>query len=207
MRGLAALLATALSVALLPSPAPAELVDHIVAAVNNEVITASDLAQAVSLNRRFGDAATDGDALERETLDGLIARRLLAQEARRLRFVEVTERELGDEVERFTSRFGSGDAAREFLIALDLTERELARMLGERLLVQKFIEKKVGLFVRVTREETRSFFETHADRFPGKSFHDVQKAVEELLTEQKVEQQLTRYIAELRGKAALRINR
>lgn len=53
-----------LSVAVLflvaPALARAEPVDHIVATVNNEVITASELALAVALNARFSNAGTDG---------------------------------------------------------------------------------------------------------------------------------------------------
>ena len=204
-RGLAALLATALFAAL-PSAAPAELVDHIVAAVNNEVITASELAHTMALNERLGRLEPDGKTLEAETLDGLINRRLLVQEARRLRFVEVSDQEISAEVERLRKRFGSDDAFSGFLSTLDLAEPELARMLGEQLLVEKFVEKKVGLFVRVTREEVQNYFDSHAAEFQGKHFQDAQKAITELLTEQKVGQQLDQYVGELRGRADIRIN-
>ena len=33
-----------------------------------------------------------------------------------------------------------------------MTRKELARMLGEQLLAERFVEKKVGLYVRVSRE-------------------------------------------------------
>lgn len=192
--------------ALLPSVARTELVDHIVAAVNNEVITASELAQVVALNERLGNSGKDGKTLETETLDGLITRRLLVHEARRLRFVEVSDQDISAEVGKLRVRFGSDAAFSGFLHELDMTEGELARMLGERLLVEKFVEKKVRLFVRVTREEAQSYFDTHAARFPGKRFPDVQKAIMDILTEQKVGQQLDEYVGDLRNRADIRIN-
>jgi len=184
--------------------AGAELVDHIVAAVNQEVITASDLAHAVALNIRLG-SNKDTTTLESETLDGLINRRLLVQEARRLRFVEVSDQDISSERDKLAQRFGSQRAFTDFLSEQSMTEQELSRMLGEQLLVERFVEKKVGLFVRVSREQAQKFFDEQAARFPGKRFQDVQKIIYGLLTQQKIEQQLDQYVAELRSKADIRI--
>ncbi len=189
-----------------PTTAHAEILDHIIAAVNNEVITESDLEQAVALNVHFGKPGKDRKTIEEETLNGLITRRLLVQEARRLKFVDVSEQETAGEVEKLKARFGSDAAYSDFMKEHDLSQKELARMLGEQLLVQKFIEKKVALFVRVTREAAQSYFDTHQSEFPGKQFSDVQKDITARLTGEKISQQLDQYIAELRSKADIRIN-
>ena len=82
----------------LPATAPAELIDRIVASVNNQVITLSDLRQAVRFNEAMGGAPRDRKDLESETLEGLINKRLLLREARRLSFAEVTEQEINRKV-------------------------------------------------------------------------------------------------------------
>ena len=187
--------------------ARAELVDHIVAAVNNEVITSSELAQTIALNRQLGSAGKgDQPALVTETLNGLITRQLLVQEARRLRFVEISEQEISAEVDKVKARFPSEAAFMDFLKAQDMTEQELARMLGERLLVARFVEKKVGLFVRVSRDDAQSYFDAHPAQFRGKRFQEVQKEITAALTDEKIGQQLDQYVAELRSKADIRIN-
>lgn len=193
-------------VLMFPFALQAELVDRIVATVNTEVITASELNCAVALNQRLGNADKDRIALEATTLDGLINRRLLVQEAHRLKFVEVTEQELSAEVEHVAKRFSSDKEFGDFLAALDMTRQDLARMLGEQLLVERFVEKKVGLFVRVTREEAESYFNEHAAEFKDKRFQDVQKMISALLTEKKMGLQLAQYLAELRGRANIRIS-
>ncbi len=198
-------LATAFLGLAVPS-ARAELVDHIVAAVNNEVITASELAQAVALNRRFGKPGEGASALEQSTLQGLITRRLLVQEAQRLRFVEVTDEETAAAVKRFADLFASRTAYSDFLADNDLTEAELARMLGEQLLVKRFVEKKVGLFVRVSRTDAEEWFRTHPREYAGKRFVDVQKSITDFLQDRAVQTQLDQYVAELRAKADIRIN-
>lgn len=193
-------------VLMFPFALQAELVDRIVATVNTEVITASEISFAVALNQRLGNADKDRIALEATTLDGLINRRLLVQEAHRLKFVEVTEQELSAEVEHVAKRFSSDKEFGDFLAALDMTRQDLARMLGEQLLVERFVEKKVGLFVRVTREEAESYFNEHAAEFKDKRFQDVQKMISALLTEKKMGLQLAKYLAEVRGRANIRIS-
>ncbi len=190
----------------LSAVAKAEPVDHIAAAVNNDIITASELAQAVALNERLGKPATDRKTLESETLEGLITRKLLVQEAHRLRFVEVSDQEINAESENVRKRFGSDAAFQDFLKTQDMTQEELSRMFGEQLLVAKFIEKKVGLFVRVTREEAENYYHAHADQYQDKSFQDVQKDIMSLLMGRKVDQELDRYVEELRSRADIRIN-
>ncbi len=193
-------------VLLFPFAVQAELVDRIVATVNIEVITASELSCAVAINLRLGNADKDRMALEATTLGGLINRRLLVQEAHRLAFVEVSEQEISAKVEKFSKRFASDKEFSDFLAGLDMTRQELARMLGDQLLVERFVEKKVGLFVRVSRGEAQSYFNEHAAEFKDKRFQDVQKMILALLTEQKLGLQLDQYLAELRGKADIRIN-
>jgi SurA N-terminal domain len=184
----------------------AELVDRIVAAVNNDVITASDLAHAVALNMRFGGASEDRKTLELDTLQGLITRRLLVQEARRLRYVDVSDDEISAENDKLRKQFGSDQAFADFLTEQDMTGQELRRMLGERLLVERFVEKKVGIFARVSRDEAQSYFEEHAAEYKNMRFQDVQKTIIALLTDRKIEKQLNQYVTELRSKADVRIN-
>lgn len=193
-------------IAVLPFPARAEPVDHIIAAVNHEVITQSELNETVALNARLGGDGRDRKTIEAETLSGLITRRLLIQEARRLRFVEVSDQEVGAAVEKLKNRFGSGRAFADFLSGQNMTAQELERMVGEQLLVERFVEKKVGLFARVSREEAQSYYDKHASEYKGKSFPDMQNAIMAVLTDQKIDQQLDQYVAELRGKADIRTN-
>jgi parvulin-like peptidyl-prolyl isomerase len=207
MHRLAAGISLFLFILLFSSAGQAALVDRMVAAVNNEVITASDLAHAVALNMRLGGTYEDRKKLESDTLEGLITRRLLVQEARRLRFVEISDEEISDEYDKLRKQFGSDKAFEDFLAEQDMTEQELRRMLGERLLVERFVERKVGIFIRVSRDEAQHYFEEHAAEYKDKQFTDLQKTIVALLTDRKIEKQLNQYVAELRSKADIRITR
>jgi hypothetical protein len=190
---------------LFPFALRAELVDRIVAAVNHEVITASELNWAMALNARLGNADKDRQALEATTLEGLINRSLLVQEAHRLKFVEVSDQEIGTEVEKVEKRFASDREFGDFLAEHDMTRQDLGRMLGERLLAERFVEKKVGLFVRVSREEIQDYYNAHAAEYKDKHIQDTQKMILALLTEQKIKLKLAGYLADLRGRADIRV--
>jgi hypothetical protein len=189
-----------------PATAPAELIDRIVAAVNNEVITLSDLRQAVRFNEEMGGGSRDRKDIEAETLEGLINKRLLLHEARRLSLTEVTEQDVSDEIGKVRTRLGSDKAFQDFLQRMEMTLEQLGRMLGERLLVERFVEKKVSLFVRVGRNEARNYFDGHPEEFKGKRFLEASKTIIALLSEEKTGQQITHYLADLRNKADIRIN-
>jgi peptidyl-prolyl cis-trans isomerase SurA len=200
-----AFLGAAILLCIVVSGVRAELIDRIVAAVNNDVITLSELRQAVAFNQAMGSKG-EGRRLEAETLVGLINRRLLVQEASRTRVVEVTAEDVAAERAQLRKEFGSDEAFRAFLERTGLTEARLDRMLRERLLVERFVQKKIGLFVRVSREDAENYFAEHAAEFPGQRFPEVQAKIMALLSDQKAGQELDQYLADLRSRADIRTN-
>ncbi len=185
------------------APVHADLIDRVVASVDHSVITLSELNQAVAFNKALGSPG--GDRIAQETLEGLINRRLLVEEARRLRFVEVTDQDVKAEIAKLRQRLGSDKAFESFLSGVGVTQEQLSRMLGERLLVERFVEKKIGLFIRVTRDEAQEYFNAHPGRFAGKRFSEVQKAITAGLQGQKLDAQTAKYLSELRSKADIRV--
>ena len=190
---------------LIAATSHAVLLDRVVAAVNNDVITLSELQQAVAFNAAIGGKGS-GSRLEMETLQGIINRRLLLQEAYRLKVAEVSEQDIAAEVVRLRERLGTEASFQEFLARIGLTEAQLEKLLGERLLVERFVEKKIGLFARVNRDDVQAYFRDHPDEFRDKRFTEVQKQITARLSEQKVSQQLDQYVDELRSRAFIRIN-
>jgi len=183
----------------------AVLVDRVIAAVNNDVITLSELRQTLAFNVAVGGTGA-GRQVAAETLDGLMSRKLLLQEAYRLQFVEVTEADIAAEVERFRARLGGAEAVERFLSRAGMSPANLSRMLGERLIVERFVERKIELYARVSRDEVRAYYDEHREEFSGRRFSEVRREIEALLSHQMASQQLDTYIAELRERAVIRLN-
>ncbi len=201
---IAAVIVLLIAALCLASTAHAELIDRIVASVNTDVITKSELDQAVGFNLAFG--GKNDDKLRTETLEGLINRHLLMLEASRLKFVEVSDQDIDAEIEKLRNRLGSEEALNAFLARLGMNREQLGRMLGERLLVERFIEKKLGLYIRVSRDEAQEFFNRHSADFGGRRFPEVQKQIMAILTSRKLDQQVEQYLTDLKSKADIRIN-
>lgn len=198
--------ATALALLLsLPAAGQAGLIDRVAAAVDTEVITWSELRQAVLFNERVG-GGKDAPALAGQTLEGLINRALIVREARRLRFVDVLPEEVDAEVARLRSGLGSEEAYRKLLARMDVTEGGLRALLEDRLLAERFIEKKIGLLLRVNHAEALAYYERHPDEFAGRRFDEVKKTITARILGQKLDRELAAYLADLKARAEIHVN-
>lgn len=189
-----------------PCSGYSEFIDRIVAAVNNEIITKRDLNQALAFNEAVSGQSRDKVVAEAETLEGLINRRLLVQEAVRFGFAWPAEKDIAMELEAVKRRLGSEKAVSAMLSKAGMTEAQLRHMLAERLFVERFLEKRITIFVRVGREEALAYYQSHPREFNGRRFSEAYRDIVAVISAQKQERQIEQYLAELRAKANIRMN-
>ncbi len=152
--------------------APAALgviVDRIVAVVNDEVITLSELDEAAApLYQRY--LARTNDPVERENLIQQIRRRvlkqmidekLLAQEAERLE-IKVSDREIDAYIKNLKAQNHLSDEKfQEFLAAQGLTYEEYRKRVAEQIKRIKLVQGHVQERIVVTEEEIKDYYRTH----------------------------------------------
>jgi hypothetical protein len=143
----------------------------------------------------------DGPALA-ASLEWLIDQTLVAEEADRLLVAEVAREEAEQELRRFRNRFASPDEYVRFLSGNDLAEDELLVTLARTLRVQRFVEGRVGPSVRVPEEEIDDYLRA---RGVGTGPSAAREAVRAHLTEQRLANEVKKIVAELRGRATIRI--
>lgn len=140
-------LALCLALAAAP-PVDGNRVDWIVAVVDKEVVTRSELvAEArIALAYRGGEtseAAAFDEEFLRDFRDFLINQILIADQARRLGAAEVSEEEVGIELERFASGFRSAAAYEAFLRRYDIALETLRASLRRDLRNARFIDQRM----------------------------------------------------------------
>lgn len=147
------------------------LIDQVVAVVDKEVVTRTELlAEArVALALREGEAAATA-TLDEEILSSfrtyLINQILVAAQARRLAAAEVSTEEVEREVERFANRFRSASAYQAFLRRYDVSPETLRRILRRDLRNARYIEQRMrarlvgGSAAGPTSEEYRRALES-----------------------------------------------
>lgn len=154
----------------------ADVVDRVVAVVNKEAITLSELLENVAhyLAESSQSVPKEGEeSLKERMLQRLVEHRLQLQEAERENIavdeVEITE-QLADVMKRAGVK--SQEELERAVKAQGLTMESLRKRLREQIMVQKVIRRKVALRVSVTEEEIERYFLENRDKLEtGLSFH------------------------------------
>jgi hypothetical protein len=204
---------TALATLAAPPEGPGRIIEAVLATIQASPsrpvrpITLTRLREEarIALVARGGtDAAfapLDGAALA-AALEWLLDQTLVAEEADRLLVAEVGREEALRELRRFRERFADPEAYARFLAANDLDEEELMMTLARPLRVQRFVEGRVGLAVKVPEGEIDDYLRA---RGLGTEPSAARDAVHALLAERRLEAEVKSIVGELRARATIRI--
>lgn len=155
-----------------PPTGGAATVDRIVAVVNGEIITFSDL-QSAAAQARLGllGLSSDGtisrlQSSAPEILEQLINQRLQLQMARK-RGITVGPEEVEKAVEDVKQKNGMAtDAALQKALQEEQADLDQYKNgLKDQIMVLKLVNREVKSGVVLSEEEMRSYYEEHADRF------------------------------------------
>lgn len=172
---------------LLPTFIYAEVLDRVVAIVDDEVVMLSEFNEA--FQRAFSPQDESAEAenfgiegTQEEVLDGLINRILLLKEAKKFK--------------------------REHVFAAQTRK-------DDNVLINEYIEKRLKAFIRIPFDEIELFYKENKEFFSpqripkgrdnNNDFYDVRDKIEAYLTEKELNKRLIRHIEELRKKAYIRI--
>ncbi|MBI5528892.1 MAG: hypothetical protein HY897_21395 [Deltaproteobacteria bacterium] len=181
-----------------------ELVDEIIATVQKDAITRSDLDRqaGVTVVKTYGlqGLATLADPKVVGWIkDLLINQVLILQEIRKQpgESQRTSDEEAREEVKKFAARFPDAAAYQQFLTAADMSEDALKEILVRDMRVDRFIKTRIQHAVPVPDDKVREYFDENAAQFPGKKFEDVAGQLKAMLTEKEF---LEKFIKDLRNK-------
>ncbi len=189
------------------------VVEEVVAVVRNplgaapRVITLTRLveeARIVLASKGAVEAADqpiDAQVLH-ATLEWVLDQTLLSDEASRLQVAEVTRDQVAAELVRFRGRFHDAAAYSRFLASAELTDEEVSAVLARMLRVDRYLETRVGRGGAVSDEDVRQYARDQALSVETRA---ALEAVRTRLTEARVESAVRDLVAELRGRADIRI--
>jgi len=147
-----------------PHGSAAKIVDKIVAQVNNEIITLSELEQAMKYQRTTGgtQAIPDNEAYRRQTLDLLIDRKLAKEEAKRYGMT-VSDKDLRKALDEIKTRNGFADdeALKKALAKDGMTIEQLRQQLSEQIQLDRLMVVLVKDKPKVTEAEIKRFYEAN----------------------------------------------
>lgn len=147
-------------------------IDKIVAIVNNETITLSELEKVVSMESQEAlkgiseaDRAGAEEKLRKDILNELIDRRLQLQRAKKLG-IAVSAEDLKEAINDIKRKNSLNDAAFEKALAMEnMTLKEYEERLREQLMIAKLFNQEVRTKVVVTDKDIASFYEDNKQNF------------------------------------------
>jgi hypothetical protein len=136
---------------------PGILIDRVIAIVDKEVITNSELARearvALVLREDARVAASElSPEILRSFLEFLVDQVVIAGQARRVGGVDVRSDEVDREIDHFAGRFSSVDAYRAFMRRFDISETALGDILRRDLRNERYITQRMRAWRAVLDE-------------------------------------------------------
>ncbi len=149
------------------------ILDRIVAVVNDDVITLTEVQEEGLQTIRRIVQETLGEererrlrSTERQILNELILRKLQLQEAKKEK-IEATASEVRSAIEDLKKRNGltSDDELRAAMSRELLTEEQFRRGIADQVALTKLVARQVRSKVVVTDEEARQYYDQHQEQF------------------------------------------
>ena len=152
-----------------------QVVERIVAVINDEVITLFDLNQTLAPYERQIQAMGYADdkqeqmrfKVREDMLNQLIDQKLTDQEIKRYK-ISVSDKEIDGTVEQIkNTNHYTDESLRNILASQGMSYEEYREKIKEQILRSKLVNIEVRSRVVITPEETRAYYERHPELFQG----------------------------------------
>jgi peptidyl-prolyl cis-trans isomerase SurA len=163
----------------------AEVVDRVVAVVNEDIVSLSELTRAV---QPYADKIKSlGYSLEKEReilfkvredmLDQIINQKLTDQESKKYK-LSVSEKEIDNALERFKEANHYTDEDLRSALAKDkISMEEYRDKVKENILRAKLLNIEVKSKIVITRDDIKSYYENHKNMYQGEKRYHLQNMV------------------------------
>lgn len=149
-----------------------EVVDQIVAVVNKDIITESEIEEAlIPLEAQYRQTITSQRELKQKlkearklVLEQLIEEKLLLQKAQEEK-IELYDSEVERMIDEIKARFTDEDKFNEWLKTQKLTLPLFKERVTEQAIVRKVINQKLRPEIKVSPEEVKDFYESNKEKF------------------------------------------
>lgn len=137
----------------------------------------------------------------KQTLDTLVRNTLIEQKAKREN-ITVSEKEINDEIKKLEDNLSKqGQKLDQVLEAQGMTREDLQKLIK----LDKLVSKMVGKDVKVTDDEVNAYIEKNREALPeGTDEATLKKQVTEQLKQQKTNEKVRNWLADLQKQAVIK---
>lgn len=186
------------------------LVDEVVAMVNRQAITHSEVWQeAVLLTVQRPGGFTHRLEVSPEnfgeTLEMLINQRVLLDEAQRLGLPPVVDQEKEELLQGFRKRFPDTERYTQFLLEHDINEDIVAEVLVRHWRVEVLRDKKLRTLSDIREEAIKEYYIANRKKLGNASYRLVREAIRLKLLTQERERMLASWLLDLRKRSDIKV--
>jgi hypothetical protein len=196
---------------LIPGLAPArgaqQVVDRIVATVEGDVITLSEVRELGAFNRLTGQQQLS----DHELLQSLINQWIVLSEAAASRFPASSPAQLDIAYNQLVAEFPLPEAYRARLRELALDDAAVRRQLERQLFLARYLDQKYRFLVRVDEPSVDAYYrEEFAPRMQARGqkpppLESVREQIREILTQQEITRLAERWLDESRARLRIEL--
>lgn len=191
--------------------ARAEIVERIVATIDNRPIMQSQLLEELRVTAFLNGEKPDlGPANRRRTAVRMVEQTLFRREMELTHFAEPEAAQIEEALKAVKGRFGGAAEFERELKACGIGESALGPALERQMALLAFIELRFRPQVQVLETEARKYYETVVvpeyarKRLPPPPFEEARGQCEEALVQQLVDQRVEAWLQEAKGRTRIR---
>jgi hypothetical protein len=186
-----------------------ELVDRIVAVVDEDPILASDLDRAIGLGLVQPVEGESEQAFRRRVLDRMLEERLRAHEVDRFGFTEISPLEVEKATQALESKFTSRREFEERLAEIGLTRDDVRQIVARQVMILTYVDERLGARVFVSLDDIRKYYDSvlapemkRAEQALPE-LDQVRETIRTVLREQRLNEEIERWTEQLRLEAEI----
>jgi hypothetical protein len=192
---------------------PAEIIDRIAISVGNQIITESQIDEEIRLTAFLNQEKLDLDNAERKKAAARLIEQTLVR--REMEFSHYPLPPLSDaarSLETLKTRDKTEAEYQQELDAYGITEEGLKRRLWWQATFLRFIDYRFRPGIQIFDADVQASYQQQLDKWkqdgiqPLPSLEDVRASIEQNLTEQRIDQELDRWLADTRTQVAIRFH-
>jgi hypothetical protein len=189
-----------------------EIIDRIAVTINNGVITESEILRQIRITAFLQDEKPDFSAeSRRRTADRLVEQALIRREIETSRYITApaSPKALYDHLrQRYKGESEYARALKEY----GITDEDIRQAIEWQLTLLEFVSVRFRPGIQLTEADLKDYYDTEiapkvAVSGEKLSFEDAREKIEEILTQQRVDNALDRWLGQVRTQTRIRYRR
>ncbi len=189
-----------------------EIADQVAALVEGEVITLSEVQQLVQYKGwPISEEPDERRKLYLSVLDQIINQKLISREAQQTPGIQISQDDVAQQLQAYRRRVSSQDQFQAKLASMEMTESALRDLIRRELTVWRFIQTRFEPFIIVMPQQIQEYYdeilvpELAQTGAPLPALELVQEQIREILILEKTNQEMDRWVKNMRDKAQVNV--